>query len=325
MSGDRVFLTGASGFVGSHIARELLARGYRVRALYRPGSGEPMDGVEPVAGDLEHPGTFDRALYGCRFLVHCAALYSFTPHDRARMHAVNVVGTAGLLEAARIAGIERAVVTSSSAALGPANGHPRTEEDWAHDEHASGYHHSKLEQERAAVAARIPVVRLLPTAPVGPGDWKPTPTGRMILDFARGKMAVLPPRGGLNLVPVEDVARAHVIAMERGRAGERYILGGENLTLDQVWEMLAAITGKPMPKMRIPAPLLYALAYGDELRCRMIPGSQPEIPLEGVRMSQDLMFADSSKAARELDFAPGPVQAALERAVEWYRANGYVQ
>ncbi len=324
MTGDRVFLTGASGFVGSHVARELLAAGYRVRALVRPGGPELLAGIEPVPGDLENPGAFARALQGCRFVVHCAALYSFAPRDRARMHAVNVAGTAGLLEAAHVAGVERAVVTSSSAALGAANGRPRTEEDWAHDAHGVGYHSSKLRQERAALAARVPLVRLLPTAPVGPADRKPTPTGRMILDFARGKMAVLPPRGGLNLVPVEDVARAHVVALDRGGTGERYILGGENLTLDRVWQLLSAITGKPMPKMRIPAPLLYALAYGDELRCRLMPNAQPEIPLEGVRMSHDLMFADSSKAMRDLGFAPGPAEAALERAVGWYRANGYV-
>lgn len=241
------------------------------------------------------------------------------------MRAVNVIGTAGLLEAARIAGVERAILTSSSATVGASHdGTPRTERDWAPETGEGAYHNSKLEQERAAFASRVPVVALLPTAPVGPGDWKPTPTGGMILDFARGRMVVRPPRGGLNLVPVEDVARAHVTALRSGRPGERYLLGGENLLLDRVWEMLAEITGKPLPSRRIPYPLLHALASADELRCRLVRGAQPQIPLEGVRMSQELMFADSSKARAELGFTPGSVRDALRRAVDWYRAGGYV-
>ena len=215
------------------------------------------------------------------------------------------------------------ILTSSSATLGAStNGTPRTEDDWASEGRASSYHHSKLEQERAAFAGRVPIVALLPTAPVGPGDWKPTPTGQMILDFARGKMVVKPPRGGLNLVPVEDVARAHVTALKRGTPGERYILGGENLLLDQVWELLAGVTGKSMPRRRVPDAVALAIAYVDELRCRVVKGAQPSVPLEGVRMSRERMFADSTKAARELEFHPGSVRDALERAVQWYREHG---
>lgn len=320
---DTVFLTGATGFVGSHVLRELLAAGYRVRALSRTNDPR-LEGAEIIAGDLQRSGDFARAMDGCRYVVHCAALYSFSPSDRARMHDVNVTGTAGVVEAARVARVERVVLTSSSATLGACTaGRPRTEADWANEGRESGYHHSKLEQERAAFAGRVPLVALLPTAPVGPGDWKPTPTGQMIVDFARGKMVVRPPRGGLNLVPVEDVARAHVTALQRGRPGERYILGGENLLLDQVWKLLAEITGKPMPKLRIPDPVLLAIGYADEMRCRLRKSAQPVVPLEGVRMSRELMFADSSKAARELDFHPGPVRDALERAVQWYREHGY--
>ncbi len=146
----------------------------------------------------------------------------------------------------------------------------------------------------------------------------------MIVDFARGKMVVKPPRGGLNLVPVEDVARAHVTALVRGRTGERYILGGDNLLLDDVWQLLAEITGKPMPKYRLPHALLMTMGYVDELRCRMQKNAQPAVPLEGVRMSRERMFADSSKAARELDFRPGPVRDALQRALQWYRDNRYL-
>src|SRR5262249_46920820 len=156
-----------------------------------------------------------------------------------------------LLEAARVAGVERAVVTSSSAAVGPARSdRPAAEEDWDVDSGPSAYHRSKVEQERAALAARLPVVTVLPTAPVGPGDAQPTPTGRLVLDFLRGRMAVRPPAGGLNLAPVEDVARGHVLALQHGRAGERYLLAGENLTLDRVWELLAPICGRPLPRFR---------------------------------------------------------------------------
>lgn len=306
--------------------RELLGAGFHVRALAR--TNDPRirrENVGIVVGDLCNPGEFARALYGCRYVIHCAALYSFAPADRGLVKKVNVAGTAGLLEAARVAGVERVVLTSSSATLGACeNGRPRNEDDWATEGAASGYHHSKLEQERAAFAGRVPVVALLPTAPIGPGDWKPTPTGQMIVDFARGKMVVKPPRGGLNLVPVEDVARAHVTALTHGRTGERYILGGENLLLDDVWELLSTLTGKPMPKYRLPHAFLMGVGYVDELRCRLQKGAQPAVPLEGVRMSRERMFADSSKAARELDFHPGRVRDALERALQWYREHNYL-
>lgn len=320
---DTVFLTGASGFVGTHVLRELLAAGYHVRALSR--KRQPIDGVQIVEGDLANAGAFARALDGCRYVMHCAALYSFAPSDRALTHKVNVVGTAGLVEAARVAGVERVILTSSSATLGPCTSdRARNESDWATEGRAAGYHHSKLEQERAAFAGRVPVIALLPTAPIGPHDWKPTPTGQMIVEFARGKMVVKPPRGGLNIVPVEDVARAHVAALTHGRTGERYILGGENLMLDEVWEMLAQITGKPMPRVRIPIAVALAAAYVDEARCRLHKGAHPAIPLEGVRLSRERMFADNSKAKRELGFTPGAAYDAFARAVQWYRDNGYV-
>jgi dihydroflavonol-4-reductase len=318
LNGDRVFLTGATGFVGSHILRELLAAGYAVRALARPvilseakrSRRGNNGGVEWVEGDLRHVGGFAGALRGCRFLVHCAALYSFAPRDRKIVHAVNVEGTSSLMLAAYLGGAERAVLTSSSATL-----------DHAH----TGYHRSKLEQERAAFAARIPVVAILPTAPVGPGDWKPTPTGKLILDFARGKIvAKAPGDGGMNLVAVEDVARAHVTALTRGASGARYVVGGENLSMDQIWALLADVTGKPMPAWRAPYALTLAAGYADELRCRVSRGAIPNVPLEGVRLSRERMYADSSEAERDLDYRPTPVRDALERAVTWYRENSYV-
>ncbi len=338
MPTDRVFLTGASGFVGAHILRELLGAGYSVRALVRPSSFDyarrsraAQDdnsllndaNVEFIEGDLRRVGDFARALDGCRYLVHCAALYTLGPGERRALHDVNVRGTESLFEAARIAGIERAVLTSSSATLGSSrDGKPRTEDDYAQGG-GSGYHHSKVEQERAAFAARVPVVALLPTAPVGPGDAKPTPTGQLVLEFAKGKIFAKPPRGGgMNLVPVEDVARAHVAALQRGRTGERYILGGENLTLDEVWTLLAAVTKRKMPAWRVPAWFALAIAYGDETRARLTR-TRPFVPVEGVNLSRELMFADNVKAREELNFQPGSIAGALERAVYWYRAHGY--
>jgi dihydroflavonol-4-reductase len=325
---DLVFLTGASGFIGSHVARELATSGYRVRALDHACHGStrlPDLDVQWIRGDVCRAGELAAAMDGCRYLIHCAALYSFAPGDRARLRRVNVAGTAGLLEAARIAGAERAVVTSSSATVGPARADsPATEADAAQRSDGSAYHRSKLEQERAALAARLPVVILMPTAPVGPGDWKPTPTGRLIVDYACGRMFGRPSCGGLNLVAVEDVARAHVYAMERGRARERYIAGGENLTFDQVWEMLAELSGRPAPRWRVPHWVALSAAGLDEVRCRMLPRAVPAVPIEGVRMSREYMFVDSGKAIQELGYSAGPVRAALARALAWYRASGYV-
>jgi len=325
LASARVFLTGATGFVGRHVLDALRAAGYEVLCLVREGR---VDGAETVVGDLRRPGELVRALRGCRYLVHCAAVYSFAPRDRALIRAVNVVGTAGLLEAARIAGVERAVVTSSAATVGPARAaRPATEADCA--EHGAGvpmsaYHRSKLEQERAALAARVPAVLVLPTTPVGPGDWKPTPTGRLIVDFACGRVFASPPPGGLNLVPVEDVARAHVLALERGQARTRYIVGGENLALDEVWRLLAEVTGRPVPRWRIPYPVALLAGCIDEVRCRLQPRAHPRVPLEGVRMSIQRMYVDDARARAELGHRPGPVRDALARAVAWYREHGYL-
>lgn len=324
MRGDLVFVTGATGFVGSHVTDALLAAGYRVRALVRRDDAR-LPGCETASGDLRRAGDLVRALDGCRFLVHCAALYSFAPRDRKAIREVNVLGTVSLLEAARIAGIERAVITSSSATVGPArNGKPATESDVALESARSAYHHSKLAQERAAIAARVPVVLVLPTAPVGARDWKPTPTGKVIVDFARGRMLARPSAGGMNIVSVVDVGRAHVAALERGRARERYLIGGENLSFDAVWERLSAVTGRPAPRLRIPYAVALSAGYVDEVRCRLQATATPAVPLEGVRMSRHSMFVDCSKASRELGFVASPVDEALTQAVAWYRANGYV-
>jgi dihydroflavonol-4-reductase len=318
-----VFLTGATGFVGGHVLNALLDAGYPVRALVRGMPERWPEGMTPVVGDLRQPGELARPMEGCRYLVHVAALYSFAPRDRALVRKVNVDGCAGLLEAARVAGVEKAVVTSSSAAVGPArDGRPATELDHPAPGHHGGYHGSKVEQEAVALAARVPVVLVLPTAPVGPGDAKPTPTGGIILDFLRGRMPATV-RGGMNLVPVEDVARGHVLALEKGWPGDRYLLGGENLTMDDIFAKLSAASGRRPPRVHLPHRLVLSLAWLDELRCRAT-GATPRVPLEGARMSRELMYAHSGKAARELGWWPGPVDAALQRAVDWYRDAGMV-
>lgn len=322
---DEVFLTGGTGFVGSHVLTALLAAGYHVRALVRPGtpSFNPPGDCQIVPGDLRLPGELVPALRGCRYLVHVAALYTFAPSRRHAVWDINVRGTAGLLEAARIAGVERAVVTSSSATVGPAKGERlATEADWASEGGTtSAYHGSKVRQERAALAARVPVVTVLPTTPVGPGDVRPTPTGKMIVDFMRGKMFASI-GGGLNLVAVEDVARAHVAALQRGRERERYLIGGENLMLADIWQRLATITGRPAPNHEIPYGLALALGWGDELRCR-ITAKEPLVPIEGVHMARYRMWVDCAKARSELGLEPSPVNQALERAVDWFREHGY--
>lgn len=326
-AGETVFLTGASGFIGSHILHALLTARYRVRALVRPDSRPlpPLEGYKTVVGDILRPGELVRHMIGCRYLVHTAALYTFSPGMRDTIFATNVRGCAGLLEAARLAGIERAVVTSSSSTVGPASAEqPATEDNWAVEAGASAYHRSKMQQERAALAAQIPVVLVLPTAPIGPGDWKPTPTGKMVVDFMRGRIfATL--SGGLNVVAVEDVARAHVLALQYGRPGERYLVGGENMSLSHLWERLAQICGRRAPTARIPFQLALALGWADELRCRLAHRGTPLIPLEGVQMARHHMYVNVAKAQTELGYEATSVIAALERAVRWYRDNDYVK
>jgi dihydroflavonol-4-reductase len=285
----------------------------------------------PVRGDILHASDLIPHMEGCRYLVHVAALYTFSPGMDREMFTTNVRGCAGILEAAHLAGIERAVVTSSSSIVGPSRGEqPATEQDWDVEDDSSAYHRSKLQQARVALAAQIPVVLVLPTAPVGPGDWKPTPTGKMIVDFMRGRIfATL--GGGLNVVAVEDVARAHVLALQYGRPRERYLVGGENISLSQLWQRLALICGRTAPTMRIPFPLALTLGRLDQLRCQLLyrkTGSTegttaPLIPLEGVRMARHHMYASSAKAQSELGYQPTSITAALERAVRWYRDNGY--
>lgn len=325
MIGDEVFLTGSTGFIGGHVLDALLDAGYSVRALVRTAGRLPARaGISEVVGDVTRSGHLVEAMTGCRLLIHCAALYSFSPSQRARINATNAAGTASVLAAARLAGIERAVVTSSSATVGPARqGRPATEADHADQHGTSAYHDSKIAAERAALAARLPAVLILPTAPVGARDWKPTPTGAAVLTFLRGRV-LASVGGGINIVAVGDVAKAHVAALERGQPRRRYLVGGENLSFDQLWARLGAVSGRRPPRRRMPHAAAMIAGFVDEARCRIVPGAQPVVPLEGVRMARHHMYVDSQRAADELGIAPTSIDSALEDSVRWYRDHGYL-
>ncbi|MCL6480513.1 MAG: NAD-dependent epimerase/dehydratase family protein [Firmicutes bacterium] len=323
-------VTGASGFLGSHVVRQLVARGERVRVLLRPSSQRrALDGLEVdyAWGDLRDRAALRAALRGIRCVFHVAADYRlWTPHPR-ELYESNVTGTRNLLAAAAEAGVERFLYTSSVATIAvPRPGAlPNEATQTRLQEMIGHYKRSKwlAEQEALAAAQRgLPVVIVNPTAPVGPGDWKPTPTGRIILDFLRGQMPAYVDTG-LNLVPVEDAAAGHLLALERGRPGERYILGGENLTLREILERLARIAGRPAPRLRLPHWAALLAGWVDAGLARLTARA-PRVPLEGVRMARHRMFVDDSRARRELGFTPGSVEAALERAVRWYEVNGYV-
>jgi dihydroflavonol-4-reductase len=323
-------VTGASGFLGSHVAQQLVACGERVRVFVRPSSQlRAIEGlaVERVQGDLRDAASLARALDGVRRVFHVAADYRLWARDPQEIYESNVAGTRNLLEAARQAGIERLVYTSTVATIAvPRPGPLPDEETSARLEEMIGhYKRSKFLAEQEALRAAgtgLPVVIVNPTTPVGPGDWKPTPTGRVILDFLNGRMPAYVDTG-LNLVPVEDAAVGHLLAAERGRVGERYILGGRNLTLKEILDILASITGRPAPRLRLPHLVALAAGYADHVASRVL-GREPQIPLEGVRMARHKMFVDCSKAARELGFGAGSVELALERAVRWYEENGYI-
>lgn len=318
-------VTGASGFLGWHVARALVERGDRVRALCRPASQIRELDVERVTGDLRDPESLARAAEGCNLVFHVAADYRLWAKDPHELYESNVDGTRNLLEAAERAGAERIVYTSTVGCIGMPKDHPGDEDTPVTIENMVGhYKRSKWLAEQVAIGkarAGVPVVIVNPTAPIGDHDWKPTPTGKIIVDFLRNRMPAFVDTG-LNLVDVRDTATGHLQAAEKGRVGERYILGCENLTLDQILQRLASITGKPAPKMKLP----YAVAYATGMATTAwanLTGRAPLAPIEAVRMAKKRMFVTHAKAARELGFSPGPVDTALTRAVEWFRANGY--
>ena len=325
-------VTGSTGFVGSHVARQLVAAGNRVRVLVRPASKmEALEGlpVERVEGDLRDAVSLDRAMKGVRRVYHVAADYRLWTKVPEEIYESNVAGTKRLFEIAAQAGVERIVYTSTVATIA-VPGHdgalPNEGTRAGLDQMIGHYKRSKFLAEVEAIKAAgagVPVVIVNPTAPVGPGDWKPTPTGRIIVDFLNGKMPAYVDTG-LNVVAVEDVAAGHLLAAEKGRIGERYILGCRNMTLKEILETLAPIAGRRAPRVRLPHAVALAAGYADEWFSRLA-GREPQIPVEGVKMSRHKMFVASDKAERELGYRPGPVEAALERAVRWYEQHGYMR
>jgi dihydroflavonol-4-reductase len=320
-----VLVTGASGFLGWHIAHALAERGNTVRALCRPGSQIRELTVERVEGDLRDPESLKRAVTGCGLVFHAAADYRLWTRNSADLYHSNVKGTRNLLEAAEQAGVDRIVYTSTVGCIGMPENHPGDEDTPVSiGEMVGHYKRSKWLAEQVALEkARqgLPVVIVNPTAPVGDHDWKPTPTGKIILDFLRDRLPAFVDTG-LNLVDARDTAQGHLLAACRGRVGERYILGSENLTLEQILGTLALITGKKAPKIKLP----YAVAYATGVVTTgwaNLTGKEPLAPLEGVKMARKKMFVTHAKAARELGFSPGESDAALRRAVNWFCQNGY--
>ena len=322
-------VTGAAGFLGSHVARQLVARGESVRALLRPSSQKRAIAdlpLEYATGDLRDPSSLDRALRGVRRVFHVAADYRLWAREPAEIYESNVTGTKNLLEAAKRAGVEQFIYTSTVATIAVDRAQlPNESTDSKLEEMVGHYKCSKWLAEKEALGAAkkgLPVIVAMPTTPVGPGDWKPTPTGKIILDFLNGSMPGYV-ETGLNFVGVEECAAGHLLAAEKGKVGERYLLGAENLTLKQVLDTLAQITGLSAPRLKIPHGVALSVAYAETALSRLM-GRKPQIPVEGVKIARHMMFVDCSRAQRELGFRPGPVAAALERAVRWYEANGYV-
>jgi dihydroflavonol-4-reductase len=324
------FLTGATGFLGYHVARALAAQGAQLRLLVRPTSNlRNLEGLkaETVTGDLRNPASLEKALSGCDTVFHVAADYRHWLPDPAEMYRSNVDGTRAILEAARKAGARRVVHTSSVGTMGfTANGHPADENSPVSLKDMIGhYKRSKFMSEQIALEAGrsgMHVVVVNPTTPVGENDIKPTPTGRIIVDFLKRRFPAYV-ETGLNLVDATECARGHIAALEKGKPGERYILGGENLTLKQILDKLAAITGLPSPKVKLPYIFAFAAGVVDETITGHLLHREPRATIDTVRMGRKKMFASSAKAERELDWKIIPVDAALRRAVDWFRANGY--
>ncbi len=325
----KLFITGATGFVGAHVARLAAAGGAELRVLARGTSDTSRlpAGAEVVVGDLRAPEGFASALRGCDALIHVAADYRLWVPDPAEMYQANVEGTRRLLQMAREAGVRRVVYTSSVATMG-FHGHAVVDEETPVGEAdmIGHYKRSKWMAEQVALEAGRggqEVIVLNPTTPIGALDTKPTPTGRIVVDFLNGNFPAYV-ETGLNLVDVEEIARMHLVALERGRVGERYILGGENLTLKQILDRLGKIAGRPSPKLKVPHAVAMAFAYFDETVTGRWRGKEPRATVEAVRMGKKMMFASSAKAERELGLKVGSVEVALRAACGWFYTNGYV-
>src|SRR5271156_1309 len=328
MTTKLALVTGGNGFVGCHVVRALIARGDQVRVLTRENADlSALDGlpVEKVRGDLRQFDSIANAVKGCNEVYHVAADCRLWLRDPAPMYASNVTGTQNILRAAASAGVSRIVYTSTVGALGiPHGGVGREDTPSSLADMPGHYKRSKFMAEQAALeAARAggPVVIVNPSTPIGALDFKPTPTGRIIVDFLNRRMPAYVDTG-LNIVDVEDVARGHLLAAERGRIGEKYILGGENLTLKEFLQRLAAISGMPAPKVRIPYAFALGYAIGAEAFARTVSRRAPRASLTEVRMSRKRMFFDSSKARAELSYSAGPIDAAISAAIDFFRSRG---
>lgn len=329
----KTLITGATGFIGSAVLRQLLAAGHVVRALVRPKSdrrnitGLP---VEIVYGDLTDPKSLDEGMKSCSTLFHVAADYRLWVPKADAMYETNVVGTRRIMHAALNAGIKRVVYTSSVATLGlTRDGSPADEETPVSIKDMIGhYKRSKFmaeaEVKRLADEQGLPVVIVNPSTPVGPRDIRPTPTGRIVVDAASGRMPAYVDTG-LNLVHVDDVAIGHLLALEHGKKGERYILGGQNLTLKEIFCAIAGITGRTPPDIRLPHGLVFPVACVSEAWAHLVSGKEPRVTLNGVRLARKKMFFSIEKARRFLGFNPRPVAEALRDAVTWFRENGYLR
>jgi dihydroflavonol-4-reductase len=326
----KAFVTGATGFLGSHVARVLAEQGADLRLLVRASSDlRNLQGLnaETASGDLRDPASLEQAMAGCDTVFHVAADYRLWMRDPEEMYRSNVEGTRAILAAARKNGVRSVVCTSSVATMGfTANGHPADEDSPVSLADMIGhYKRSKFMAEQVALEAGragMRVVVVNPTTPVGEQDVKPTPTGRIVVDFMKRKFPAYV-ETGLNLVDATECARGHVAAMERGKSGERYILGGQNLTLKQILDQLASITGLPSPKVKLPYIFAFAAGVVDEAITGRILNREPRATIDTVRMGKKKMFASSDKAERELGWKIVPIEGALRRAVEWFRANGY--
>jgi dihydroflavonol-4-reductase len=326
---DKALVTGGTGFVGRALVTELLAAGRDVRVLARRPDHPALAGlkVEVAAGDLQDSESLKRAVTGCGTLFHVAADYRLWVPDPDTMYAVNVEGTRTLLAAAAAAGVGRVVHTSTVGTLGnPGDGTPGTEDTPVSLEDMVGhYKRSKFLGEQVALEfARqgLPLVVVNPSTPIGPWDSRPTPTGEIVLDFLKRKMPAYL-ETGLNLVHVRDVARGHLLAEEKGRTGEKYILGHENLSLSRILGLLAEITGLPAPRVKLPYAPVLALAYLNEFWANHVSGRPPRMPVTAIRMAKKFMYFDNSKAVKELGLPQTPVRQALEEAVSWFRRHGY--
>lgn len=326
----KVFLTGATGFVGSHVARAYAAQGATLRLLTRSTSNlASIEGLsaDVIVGDLRNVGALRSALEGCDAVVHLAADYRLWVPYPAEMYKANVEGTRDLLRLASEVGVPRVVYTSSVATMGFTTSSTIVDETTPVSEASMIGHYKRskwLAEQEAIAAARggQHVMILNPTTPIGPGDRKPTPTGRIVVDFLNRNFPAYV-ETGLNLVDVGEVARMHVVALERGTPGERYILGGENLTLKQILDRMAALSGLPSPTMKVPHAVAMAYAFFDEMVTGKLRGKEPRATVEAVRMGRKMMFATSAKAERDLGLQLMSVDTALRSAMEWFTANGY--